>query len=189
MRKLIILSALCLVLAGTGHAETKAIGIYGGIGTDITLGLAAGGGVSYLLTDLTGLDMEIGGFLFYSYSVDTYTEGSMDNEYTETTSMFLLAVLANILFSYPHQEPGVYFIAGAGAMATSIDWEIESDDDPTANDTWSGVGGGLLINLGMGYAFGGGFELRLQLPVFVVFAEYGAARFAPMFVLLAGFRF
>ena len=51
------------------------------------------------------------------------------------------------------------------------------------------MGGGLLLNPGVGFALGGGFELRLPAPIFVVFAEYGATRFAPMLVLRGGIRF
>ena len=187
MKKWVVAVFILIISASAAYSQGKTIGIHAGAGTDITLGLAVGGGASYLLTDLVGFDMEVGAFLFYSYSVDSYTE--YGNHYTETTSMFIFAVLSNFLFNYQGAEPGIFFIAGAGAAAMSVDWQIQSPDDSSANFTWDGVTGGLLVNIGLGGTFGGGFELRLQAPIFIVFTDYGGVKFAPMLVLLAGYRF
>ena len=67
-------------------------------------------------------------------------------------------------------------------------WKGESTDDPSYNDTREGTTGGMIINLGLGGTFPGGFELRLQTPVFVIFGVLKNS-FVPTIALVGGVRF
>lgn len=189
MKKILLFSIILIMCTCPVYSEMLGIGIHAGIGTDISLGIAAGGGISYLITKINDIDLEGSVDFFYSHSVDNYTEGIYDYEYTETTDTAILAVLANALFYYNPYVAGLYFLTGLGAAGVSVEWEISSDDDETANDSRDyPATGGMLVNLGVGLTLGGGFDIRLQTPVFIVFAE-DAITFAPLFVIVAGVRF
>lgn len=188
MKKILLFSIIVIICTGPIFSEMLGIGVHAGIGTDITFGIAAGGGISYLITKINDIDLEGSVDFFYSHSVDNYTEGIYDYEYIETTDTAILAVLANALFYYNPYAMNLYFLTGLGVAGVGVDWEICSDDDETANDSRDYQTGGMLINLGVGLTLGGGFDIRLQTPVFIVFAQ-DETRFAPLFVIVAGVRF
>jgi hypothetical protein len=170
-------------------AQLSGLGVHGGVGTDITLGLAVGGGVSFVLPGTKTPAVEVGADFFYHHSTETTSEqvGPALNEYTDTTTLYVFAVTANMLFRYTPKELGLYYLAGGGIGAMNASWVGQSEDDPTYNDTSEGTTAGLILNLGIGLTLPLGFDLRLQLPTFIVF---GIVRnvFVPTATAAVGFR-
>ena len=89
--------ALLFFLFKTIYGQTTGIGLHAGIGTDISLGLAFGGGLSYIFAKTEVVDIETGFDFFYSGSTEKTTEnvGGYDNEYTDTTTVAIFSVIVN----------------------------------------------------------------------------------------------
>lgn len=168
---------------------TGSFGLHAGVGTDISLGLAFGGGVSYILMSGENSGMEFGLDLYYSHSDTTSTEEWNGYDYRDVTTTIFFAVSYNNLFNYMPDKTGLYFLIGTGAGAASVSWEGSSTDDPSYNDSWDRIGGGFLVNLGLGWTFGNGFELRLQLPVMLIVGAFDSLLPVPMLNAAAGIRF
>lgn len=81
----------------------------------------------------------------------------------------------------------------------SMDWEERSPTDGSLGaplpgggsiDSDEGSGGGVVFNLGVGYASRGPFEIRLETPVLLTFAPPGgASAVVPTAILRLGVRF
>ncbi len=181
-------------------SELPKIGVRGGIGTDINLGLAFGGGVNYIL-DIGDSPLELGVLVFYSHWSETSYEGIYDYEYNETSDVLVFGMLANYLFGYKLGTPGMFLLAGFGLGVMNVNWEEWSPDDtslgepPPGGGSGSmqeagGTGAGSVFNLGGGIAFSNGADVRLEIPVILVFGEYGeASSVVPTFTITAGMRF
>lgn len=164
------------------------------IGTDITFGgVAFGVGVNHLILD----DVEVG-LSFYYGSFEETTEESV-HTYEETTEITAFLALLNYLYGYEHGEASAFFVGGVGLGYIGVYWEESSDTDSSLGTPLSGGGskqdfegavGGLLFNLGGGYAFAGGLDLRLEIPIMITFGDTGGASgVLPLFSLTAGYRF
>jgi len=187
----IIISGFTLILAqGTGS-----FGIRGGVGTDITGGLAYGGSINYQFP-LGQNWAEIGPVLYISHSEETTEEF---NTYIETTDLTVFGVLANYLFNYDPTASGAFFLAGFGFAAVSVEWEEKSDTDISlgtplpgggSKQSEDGTAGGSVFNVGAGYKFQGKVDIRAELPVIFIFGAPGeTSSVAPTFTVTLGIRF
>lgn len=166
--------------------------IKGGLGTDINLGLAYGGGIGYLFPN-SNIELEV--VLFGHHSEETTEEF---HTYEETTDLFVFGVMANYLIGFPYKSNGGYGIIGFGFSAVSLDWEETSPTDESlgtllpgggSKQSESGSGGGSILNAGFGYSFGE-FHLRAEFPVIIAFSPPGeASGVAPTFILTLGYYF
>ncbi|MBI9097030.1 MAG: hypothetical protein JEY91_01065 [Spirochaetaceae bacterium] len=172
-------------------------GIHAGAGTDINLGLAVGVKASFLPLGLKRNPLEAGLEFFYSKSTEESNNGF--NDYLETTELFIIGAMANVLFGYQMESPTIFYILGIGVSAVSVYWEEKSPTDSSLGEPYGdsgsmqsieGLTGGTVLNLGLGYSFGKGFEARLELPIIIFFGEYGeASAVAPSLTLMGGYRF
>jgi hypothetical protein len=180
----------------TVSSELPKIGVRGGVGTDIDLGLAFGGGVNYML-DMSNNPVELGVLGFYSSSSET--EEEYGNEYTTDTDVFVFAMMANYLFGYKRGVPGMFLLAGFGLGMASVGWEESSPDDISLGTPLpgggsmhdgGGTGAGSIFNLGGGMAFSNGADIRFEIPVILIFGDYDQpSSVVPTFTLTAGMRF
>jgi hypothetical protein len=177
-------------------SELPRIGVRGGLGTDINLGLAFGGGVNYML-DMGQNPLELGVLVFYSHSTETSNNGF--NDYHETTDITVFGMMANYLIGYQVGVPGSFFVVGIGLGAMNVYWEEWSPTDESLGELLpeggsrqedEGTAGGSVFNLGAGLSFSNGSDIRFEIPVILVFGEYGeASTVVPTFTLTAGMRF
>ena len=177
-------------LSGSGS-----IGIRAGVGTDINLGIAYGGGINYLL-DLNASAVELG-FVVFGGSFEETTNDF--NTYNEKTDILVFGVLANYLFGYQLKKSSIFGVIGLGFAAISVDWEESSPDDVSLGTPLPGGGskqsenataGGSVINLGFGMSFNGGLDLRAEAPTIFIFGAPGdAAAIVPTFLITVGYRF
>ena len=194
----VLLLSITLIIGGFGIAlgQTGSFGIRGGIGTDISGGLAYGGSVNYMIPSGNNA-LEVGAMIFGS-SFEETTEEEI-NTYEETTDLFVVAVMANYLLNYSPDKSGLFVLAGVGLGAVTVEWEERSDTDTSlgtplpnggSKQAEDGSAGGSIINIGAGFSAGNGFDMRVELPVIVIFSAPGeAASVAPALTLTAGFRF
>ncbi len=169
------------------------LGLRAGIGADITFaGVAFGGGINHLIRD----DAEAGLVAYYGRFEETTDNGF--NEYEETTEVTAVAVLVNYLYGYEAEASAWYLVGGFGLAYIGVYWEETSDTDTSlgellpdggSRDTFEGGVGGALFNVGAGYAFANGFDVRFEVPVLLAFGETGGASgVVPLFTLTAGYR-
>jgi hypothetical protein len=173
------------------------IGLRGGIGTDINLGLAFGGGVNYMLENVGNSPLELGAVLYYSHATETSNNGF--NDYHETTNVTVFGMLANYLIGYKVGAPGMFVLGGFGLGVMNVYWEEWSPTDESLGELLpeggsrmddGGLAAGSVLNLGGGMAFSNGADLRFEIPVILVFGEYGeASAVVPTFTITAGMRF
>jgi len=192
----VIVLFLCPIV--TFSSEIPKIGVRGGLGTDINLGLAFGVGGNYLL-DMGENPLELGVLLFYSHWSETSYEGIYDYEYNESSDVIVFGMMANYLFGYKLGMPGMFLLAGFGLGMMNVEWEEWSPDDESLGEYLpdggsrqdaSGTGAGSVFNLGGGMAFSNGADVRFEIPVILVFGEYGeASTVIPTFTITAGMRF
>ncbi|MBN1695386.1 outer membrane beta-barrel protein [candidate division WOR-3 bacterium] len=176
-------------------SELPRIGVRGGLGTDIDLGLAFGGGVNYML-DIPNNPVELGVLAFFSSSSET--EEEYGNEYITDTDVFVFAMMSNYLFGYKRGVPGMFLLAGFGLGMASVGWEERSPDDISLGTPWDGgsmhdgggTGAGSIFSLGGGMAFSNGADIRLEIPVILIFGDYDQpSSVVPTFTITAGMRF
>jgi hypothetical protein len=193
----IVAGMLVIGLAVSAYAQDPgSVGLRGGIGTDITGGIAYGGEINYTLP-LAANAFELG-LGIYGGSFDEETEEGI-HVYEETTDIFVVAALANYLFRYSMDTPGPYFVAGVGFGGISVEWEERSSTDTSLGTPLPGGGsmqaedgtsGGVILNLGIGQRITENFDLRAQVPTFFIPGAPGdATNVAPTFTLTAGIRF
>ena len=176
-------------------SNTGSFGLRGGIGTDISGGIAYGAAINYLFPTVNHpfeVGLSIYGGSFEETSEEFHT-------YVETTDIFVIGVLGNYLIDYQPGRQGMFFVTGVGIGAISMEWEETSKTDESlgtplpgggSKQDAEGSGAGMLLNLGIGYQMQGNFDVRFEIPIFVVFdAPAGASSFIPTFTLTAGLRF
>ena len=180
--------------SGSQREVGDGLGVRAGVGADITFaGAAFGAGINHLVLS----DLEAGLLIYYGRVEETSNNGF--NEYRETTEVTAFAILANYLYGYRPNTDVWYLVGGIGLAYLGVYWEERSDTDTTlgellpgggSRDTFEGGVGGTLFNVGAGYAFAGGFDLRLEVPVLLAFGDTGGASgVVPLFTLSAGYRF
>ena len=184
-----------LKLKKGSNYSSSGFGIRFGIGTDITLGLGFGTGVFYVASSpYSSPDWDLGLDIYYA----NVSEEETDYEGTRreaNTKVIVFALRSNALFNYYPKKTGVYFVAGAGFVITSVDWEeTYTYYPPYAPHTehWSddGIAFGNVFNLGVGLTFGGGLEARLETPLLIFYDTPGkASGIAPTFTLNVLYRF
>jgi hypothetical protein len=177
-------------------SEIPKIGVRGGLGTDINLGLAFGGGANYIL-DVGDNPLELGAVMYYSHATETSNNGY--NDYHETTDVMVFGMLANYLMGYKIGTPGMFVLAGFGLGVMNVNWEEWSPTDESLGELLpeggsrqdaGGTAAGSVLNLGGGMAFSNGADIRFEIPVILVFGEYGeASTVVPTFTITAGMRF
>lgn len=187
---------LCLVATTAQSQTAPKIGLRAGVGTDISLGLAYGGGANYLVS-FPNYSLELGVILFGGSFEESTVVGI--HTYDEKTDLFLFGMMANYLIGYTPNLPGTYFVAGFGLASVGIEWEESSATDVSLGTPLpgggsmqadDGSGGGTIFNLGVGRTFSGGLDLRVELPVIVSFAAPGeASSVIPTLTVTAGMRF
>jgi hypothetical protein len=171
-----------------------------GIGTDISLGFGFGVGAFYILSPYRNSSTvwDLGTDIY----IASVTEDETDNEGTkfeDKTNLFVFAVRSNGLFNYYPNKTAVYFIAGAGFVLANVSWEENityyapyvPHTEKWSDDAFS-VGN--VLNLGVGFTFGSGFETRLETPLLIFYSVPGrgnesANSIAPTFTLSALYRF
>ncbi len=177
-------------------SELPKIGVRGGLGTDINLGLAFGGGANYIL-DVGENPLELGAVIYYSHATETSNNGY--NDYHETTDVTVFGMLANYLMGYKIGTPGMFLLAGFGLGMMNVNWEEWSPTDVSLGELLpeggsrqdaGGTAAGSVLNLGGGMAFSNGADIRFEIPVILVFGDYGeASTVVPTFTITAGMRF
>jgi hypothetical protein len=190
---------LGLSLAGAADAQNEkpgSVGVRLGIGTDITGGIAYGVQLNYTLFKLPNA-IEMGLAVFGGHFEEESDNGF--NVYKEETDILVIGALVNYLFRYSRESSGVYFLAGAGAGAISVEWEERSDTDTSLGTPLPGGGsmqsedgttGGVILNFGLGYRFTDNFDLRGQVPVFFISGgEERDGKVVPLFSITAGLNF
>jgi hypothetical protein len=187
---------LLAILSFAANAGESGVGIRAGAGTDISGGVAYGGGINYLISKDDAGAWELGLVAYGGSFEETTTEYFT---YVETTDVFAVGVVVNRLLKYKPGERGAFVVLGAGAGAISVSWEEKSTGDSTLGTPLPGGGsmqdaegtaGGFIANLGVGYGFGGPFDLRLEVPVIYNFDAPGnSSSVIPALTLTAGLRF
>lgn len=178
-------------------SEVPKIGVRGGLGTDIKLGLAVGGGVNYMLENVGNSPLEVGVVIYYSHSTETSNNGF--NDYHETTDITVFGMMANYLLGYEFGKPGRFAMAGFGIGIVNLYWEEWSPTDESLGELLpgggsrhdrEGSGAGSVFNLGGGMAFSNGVDIRFEVPVIVAFdPPEDASGVAFALTLTAGMRF
>ena len=199
MKKVIQLGvsiALLVVGALATQASESGVGLRGGAGTDISGGIAYGGGINYLFSQDGEGAWELG-LVGYAGSFEETTIET--NTYVETTDVFAFGVLLNRMVKYLPGRRGAFVVFGIGAGAVSVNWEERSKGDTSLGTQLPGGGsmqsadgtaGGLIVNLGVGYVFSGPLDLRLEAPVIFNSDPPGnSSSVIPTITLTAGVRF
>jgi len=201
MRSSICVAVIGILLLGfvSVQAQTNPkIGIRGGIGTDVTLGIAYGGGANYLLTfpKKPNNSLELGLILFGGSFEETTEEF---HTYEETTDVMVIGALANYLIGYKPGQAGSFFVAGIGLASVNVEWEESSETDGSlgtpvgsegSKQSAEGSAAGVVFNLGGGLAFNSGLDIRLEVPVILSFSAPGeASSVIPTAIATVGFRF
>jgi len=158
-------------------------GLRGAVGTDISLVPAFGGELSLAFDsgDTPWLEFDLGYFYsFYRWEGSTYVE--------ETTSNIIL-LRANRLFNYKPGNTGTFYFFGTGVGVVSVYWKETSKINPAYLDEVSATGGGFIVSVGLGRTFNGKFEVKLDLPMLIIFGGYYGTRVSPMLGIGAGVRF
>ncbi len=186
---------LCIGVVGVQAQSQGTWGIRGGVGTDISGGIAYGGSINYQFP-LTTNWLEVGPVLYISHFEETTEEF---HTYEETTDLTVFGVLANFLFNYNPNRAGTFFLAGFGFAAISVEWEERSEGDISLGTPLPGGGsmqseegtaGGSVLNIGVGYKFQGNVDIRAELPVILIFGAPGeAGSVAPTLTATLGIRF
>ncbi len=177
-----LLACVAVSAFGIDFAHPR-FGLKAGAGVDITLVPAFGGEISL------ALDMENGSWLsvdlgfFHSY--DKWEGGN----YVEETTSDIFMLRANRVFNYRPREDCTFYFIGTGVAAVSVYWKETSPVFTDHLDEVDRTGGGFLVSLGMGHAFNGGLELKLELPILIVFGGYYGTRVSPMLGAGIGWRF
>ncbi|NOQ96958.1 MAG: outer membrane beta-barrel protein [Calditrichae bacterium] len=198
MKLFSIISMACIVfmMAGVVSAQSSGSwGIRGGVGTDISGGIAFGGSINYLFPSNQN-HWEIGPVLYISSSEETTTDY---NTYTEKTDLTVFGVMANYLINYEPEGAGTFFLVGLGLAGVSVEWEESSPDDESlgtplpgggSKQSEDGTAGGSVLNIGAGYKFSGNVDIRAELPIILIFGAPGnASSVVPTLTATVGIRF
>jgi hypothetical protein len=198
-RSFICLSAAALLLLAANGASGETdirLGVRGGVGTDVNLGLAYGAGANFVI-ELPANYVELG-ILFFGGSFEESSEEG-GNTYDETTDLLVFGFLANYMINYSPDDPGMYFVTGLGFGSINVEWEEKSETDSSLGtplppngsmQSEEGSAGGSIFNIGVGRNFASGLDVRVEVPVILVFSPPGeATSVVPTAIATVGFRF
>lgn len=188
MKRIMITVVLMLAALPLFSKEPTGFGAYAVAGTNTGIGLSAGAGAGYLLPNDEEACIEIGLGVFYFGFSETRTEEALSYTYNYSAKNIVYAVMASLYFNYKPQAAGMFEFVGAGVGGVSLDWDKNSSDMPSYNDSDSETGGVAMIIPGVGGTFGNGFEIRAQLPVFITFTQVDGTQFTPSLLVGAGLR-
>ena len=191
MLKFIIVTMITFYSVASANAADTSVRV--GAGSDISfVGTAFGLGVRFAFPGF-----EAGPDLYMASTEETSSNGF--NNYTEKTDVLVIGVRADKLYGYDANTPSMYFVAGAGVAAVSVDWTESSPTDTSlgtplpgggSTQNASGTSAGLLLNLGVGYNIGTDMDVRAEIPTIMVLGDYGgAASVIPLFNLSLGYHF
>jgi len=198
-RSLLIVTSVALILLVVSSSapafETERIGVRGGIGTDINLGVAFGGGANFLLAGKSPL--ELGALIFSNHSRETTTTDF--HEYIESTDILVIGITGNYLFGYMPAKSSTFFVAGSGLGIMNVNWEEKSYTDESLGEhldgggskqTADGSAAGLIMNVGVGKNFTPKFDVRFEIPILIMTSTPGeASSIVPTLTLTAGVSF
>jgi hypothetical protein len=188
MKRTITAAITLLIAFPVFSKQMTGFGVYAGAGTNTGAGFSAGAGMGYLLpTEEEGQYVEIGLCVYYSGFSENRTDNALDYVYNYSEKNIIYAIMASMYFNYKPQASGMFEVIGAGAGGANTSWDKNSAEMPVYNDSSSDTGGSLIISPGVGGTFGNGFELRAQLPVFIIFSN-GGMKIEPALTLGAGLR-
>ena len=183
------------------NEKLQNFGVRGGVGTDISGGIAYGVALNYYFPLLDSSGKSNGGFepgiVLFGGSFDETTEEGI-HTYHESTSVLAFGLMMNYLYNYERNREGMFFIAGLGFASISAEWEESSPTDtslgtPTADggsmQSQDGSGAGSVVEFGFGYNIKPGMEVRLEVPVIFPFSQEEGAGMIPTFLVTAGYRF
>ena len=115
------------------------------------------------------------------------------------SDILVLAAMVNYLFRHSMDNGGLYFLAGGGGGAFSVDWTESSPTDSSLGSPLAGggsfqeedaVAGGLVLNAGIGYRFSEKFDLRFQVPTFFIGSgDSRDSQVVPTLTITAGYTF
>jgi hypothetical protein len=187
---------LTILFSNILYAQSSGtFGIRGGVGTDISGGLAYGGSINYQFPWGNNW-VEVGPVIYFS-SVEETTEEF--HTYVEKTDLLVFGVLANYLLNYDPAGSGAFFVVGIGFAGISVEWEESSETDESLGTPLPGGGskqseeataGGTVLNVGAGYKFAGNVDIRVELPVIIIAGAPGeASSVAPTITATVGVRF
>jgi len=193
-RSICFLMAVVILGLAAQSAVSAKMGLRGGLGTDISGGLALGVNGSYHI-DMGFYTTELGVSLYHANNAYDSTSGA--HTYTETTGLTILGGLVNLLVNYRPNNP--FFVAGSGLGMINLTWKETSATDTSLGTLLPGGGSeqstdalvaGSVLNLGFGYLFDNGLDLRFEAPIILVFSAPGnAAAVVPTFTLTGGMAF
>ena len=196
----LFLTLVCFAAPSTADAEGGPVlpgpGIRGGVGMDLSGGLAFGGGFSYT-KPIEHNALELSMMLYAGSSEEDSNNGF--NDYHEETKLKVFVVTANYFMGYGNPSSAVFLIAGFGAGGFSVEWSEESATDTSLGIPLPGGGsrseedgssGGTLFNLGIGRRVNEKFDIRLESTNFLIFSAPGeASAVVPTLTLTAALRF
>jgi len=186
-----------VALVGTAFAQSESvIGARVGIGTDVSGGIAYGGQLNYTMPQNDN-SLELG-LTFFGGSFEEDRDNGV-NTYHEETDVLVVAGMVNYLFRHSMDNGGLYFLAGGGAGAFSVDWREESPTDTSLGSPLAGggsfqeedaVAAGFILNAGIGHRFSEKFDLRFQVPTFFIGSgDTRDSQVVPTFTITAGYTF
>ncbi len=189
-------AAVMILMAGSVNAQSNAFGIRAGLGTDISLGLAYGVGINYVLVyPQSSLEL---GVIYFGGSFDETTDEGI-HTYEETTDLGVFGFMVNYLINYQPRKAGMFYIAGIGLASVYMEWEERSSTDESLGtplpgggsiQSEEGSGAGMTFNFGIGGIFSSGVDIRLELPFILTFAAPGgASSVIPTLIVTLGYRF
>jgi hypothetical protein len=183
-------------------ASVGVLGVHLGAGADITGGMAYGGQLDYTIERERNA-FELGLTVFVGAITEDSDNGNDPSspyfhEYHEETDVLVIAATANYLIRYAADLSGPYFLVGAGVGAFSVEWTETSATDTSLGprvgtgsmQSEDGTSAGALVNLGIGTRINEKFDLRLQVPTFIIPAgETRDGGIVPTMTITAGLKF
>jgi hypothetical protein len=189
-----ILFSLMILTLISGQALAKptikepvGFGINLGAGLQMGTGFAGSGGMTYIIANEDNMGFEVGGNLLMTFGTSNTIDPNTNFRYTDDAVILYYSALVDVLFNYRPGKACVYQFIGAGIGASTKTDTKTSADDPASNDTITTSSGAIILNFGVAGAFGSGFELRLQVPVYIRLEDSGTA-VAPAVTLGFGYR-
>lgn len=154
-----------------------AFGARGGAGYDV-IGDALGWNAGVNALGALGVghyEIAVDGF-FHGFDI-TKTVGP--NQEHEAASTRIVAARVNYLFNYQRGVVAPYFALGVGILGAGLTYRDEqrpsgSNGAYTVNSSFDAFSFGNLVNLGLGLTLPLGFDLRIEVPVILMYS--GASR-------------
>jgi len=172
-------------------APLAGIFVRANVGLDVIGGgLGFGAGVGYRFEAGAGAAEAIVD-VFHASSHETGNDGVY--QYVWNDEFTAVALRFNWLPGYPGGRPGLFAVLGSGFFAAGYSYTDRGYHIATGTPYSEGndyTASGAVLNVGGGYAFGGGVEVRLEAPVMIFFGtESRASAVAIPIQASLGYRF